>query len=103
MLSHFSKSYEILETLQLIYIKRTKSGAFHQVRLRILTCLQFIMFWLLVQMKIAPRDTILSHMSHKKFKEILYELVSALIRDEMTVYKEEAPFLSSCANSDTVY
>ena len=40
---------------------------------------------------------------HKKFKEILYELVSALIRDEMTVYKEEAPCLSSCANSDTVY
>ena len=103
MLSHFSKSHEILETLQLICIKRTKSGAFHQVRLRILTCLQFITFWLLVQMKIAPRDTILSHMSPKKFKEILYELVSALNRDEMTVYKEEALCLSSCANSDTAF
>lgn len=103
MLSHFSKSHEILETLQLIYIKRMKSGAFHQVRLRILTFLQFIMFWLLVQMKIAPRDTILCHMSHKKFKEILYELVSALNLDEMTTYKQEAPCLSSCTNSDTVF
>ena len=103
ILSHFSKSHEILETLQLIYIKRTKFGAFHQVRLRILTFLQFIISWLLVQLKTAPRDITLSHMSHKKFKEILYELVSALNLDEMTMYKEEATCLSSCENSDTVF
>ena len=31
MLSHFFKSHKILETLQLIYTKTTKPGAFHQV------------------------------------------------------------------------
>lgn len=106
MLSHFFKSHKILETLQLIYIKTTKHGAFHQINQAENFNISAICYFLAISVieNCSQRHKFVPYESQEKFKEIPYELVSALNLDEMTaMYKEEAPCLFSCANSDTVF